>query len=83
MEVLLSAPVYRAMMDDDIVHLSCHPEQPYHHKCLKQWLTQQATCPLDRRPINPIPPLVQLPMRQLSPVDERLRNWAMSIGLNR
>ena len=53
--------ITRPLADKELVHLSCHPNQPYHHKCIKQWITNKASCPLDRRQVNPLSPSVLSP----------------------
>ena len=46
-------PAY-AITDKDVVHLSCSPDQPYHYRCLHDWLSQShfKGCPLHNREVT-------------------------------
>jgi hypothetical protein len=66
----------RELLDGELVHLSCHPNQPYHYKCLKQWMQRDRSCPLDRREIDPA-----VPSKGISYVaDERARTVAERVS---
>lgn len=81
--VMLSGPGIKTISDNAIVHLSCHPKQPYHHSCLKSWLQQKAICPLDRRDVNPATPTVQTAgVNKLTPTAAKVNNIAQAIFKN-
>ncbi len=60
-KVIVSGPSVEPISDNELVHLSCHPDQPYHYKCLKQWLHNKPSCPLDRRQASSTPPTIKNP----------------------
>ena len=72
--VISSGSTTRPIEPKDLVHLSCHPSQPYHYKCLTTWMNRNASCPLDRRQINPAAPSsVPVPgIKNLSETDEKI-----------
>ncbi len=54
------------LSDNDFVHLSCHPGQPYHVHCLRGWVAKSAMCPYDRNLVNPVFPLKQVVVHRRS-----------------
>lgn len=59
--VLSSGASERNIANRELVHLSCHPNQPYHRECLSRWVTKNASCPIDRRNVDPAVPTIKKP----------------------
>lgn len=68
----------KKLNDRELVHLSCHPNQAYHFKCLRDWLARNSFCPFDRNQVNPSSPRVQVPAR-LSDTGRKTQNIAQNM----
>lgn len=83
-EVILSGPVNQPVTLQEFVHLTCHPSQAYHYGCLKGWLEQNASCPLDRRQVNSAAPSALRPgINKLGPTEQKIHQVALSIFFNK
>lgn len=82
--VILSGSLTKCIAPEEFVHLTCHPNQAYHYGCLKKWLESNASCPLDRRPVNAEAPYEDLPgINKLGSSQQKVHQLALGIFFNK